>query len=351
MVAIYPKANTQKITNLTTYQGYSMKIKAWLVLLLLSINLAWADDMRDLYERPESIPFPLDNSYSAVKATLGKMLFFDPRLSRDQNMSCASCHNPSFGWEASLPKALGAFAQPLRRHSPTVLNMAWSDSFFWDGRADSLEEQARGPIESSEEMNLSMAEAVRRIANIEGYSEWFIKAFPGEGVNETNILKAISTYERTIVSTESSFDLWVKGEEEAISESAKRGFNLFNGKAKCISCHSGWNFTDNKFHDIGLFDSEDLGRFEISGIEEDLHGFKTPGLRNISQRAPYMHDGSLSSLDTVIEHYMDGGRQRNSVSSLMQPFTLNEEEVTDLIAFLKTLTGPDMVVSLPILPN
>ncbi|WP_409522514.1 cytochrome-c peroxidase [Nitrincola sp. MINF-07-Sa-05] len=330
-----------------------MKKLMMLLTLLFAIGLvSAADDMRSMYERPESIPFPDDNSYSAVKATLGKMLFFDPRLSRDQNMNCASCHNPSFGWEAPLAKAVGAQAQPLRRHAPTILNMAWSgNALFWDGRAASLEEQAGGPIESPVEMNLPLYEAVSRLQKIEGYRHWFDQAFPDEGLNQNTIRKAIATFERTVVATEAPFDQWVKGDESSIDESAKRGFKLFNGKAQCVACHMGWNFTDNQFHDIGLPDMEDMGRYEITGRNKDMHHFKTPGLRNITQRAPYMHDGSLPTLESVIVHYMSGGVHRDSVSPLMQPFTLDEGEKADLIAFLETLTGPDMVVSLPNLPN
>lgn len=333
-----------------------MKDKARLLvasclLLVADMSHVSADDeLKSLYTRPETIPFPEDNSYSSVKATLGKMLFFDPRLSRAQNMNCASCHNPSFGWEVPLAKAVGAQAEPLRRHAPTILNMAWSDTLFWDGRAPSLEEQIKGPIQNPEEMNLPLSDVVVRLNKVEGYRYWFDKAFPEEGLTQDTILKAIATFERTIVSTEAPFDLWVKGDETAISESAKRGFDLFNGKAACIACHSGWNFTDNQFHDIGLRDMEDMGKYEISGAYNDMYAFKTPGLRNITQRAPYMHDGSLHDLEGVINHYANGGVRRSSISSLMRPFSLNDQEKTDLIAFLNTLTGPDMVVSLPKLP-
>lgn len=332
-------------------------MKGWFVLLLMLVvrpvfAASEIDDIKSLYNRPESIPFPDDNPYSVVKATLGKMLFFDPRLSSAQNMNCASCHNPSFGWEQPTAKSVGAQATPLRRNSPTLLNMAWAtDRLFWDGRAHSLEDQAQGPIESEVEMNQPLSSVVARLKNIDEYQHWFDKAFPGEGINKATVVKAIATYERTIVATEAPFDRWIKGDEKAISASAKQGFNLFTGKAKCITCHSGWNFTDNQFHDVGLPGYEDLGRYEITGDIKDKFGFKTPTLRNITQRAPYMHDGSIPDLAGVIDHYIQGGIPRDSLSPLMQPVPLTSQEKSDLIAFLKTLTGPDMVVSLPDLPN
>lgn len=302
------------------------------------------------FARPKTIPFPTDNPYSLEKAALGKMLFFDQRLSKGQNMSCASCHNPSYGWEVPFAKAIGGQNKSLPRHANTVLNLAWGKSFFWDGRADSLEVQAKGPIENPMEMNSSMPMVVERLNKIEGYRNWFSKAFPKDGLTENTILKAIATYERTLVSTEAPFDRWVSGDEKAISDKAKKGFQVFTGKGNCVSCHTGWNFTDEEFHDVGLFD-KDEGRARITGNESMKHAFKTPGLRNITQRAPYMHDGSLANLEHVIAHYIGGGNRRDSLSAKMKPLNLNGEDINNLIAFLKTLTGKDSVVALPVLPN
>lgn len=322
---------------------------------LFIVNTAVSEELnglKEIYERPETVPFPDNNPYSSVKAALGKMLFFDPRVSRDQNMNCASCHNPSFGWETPTSKSLGAQAVQLPRHSPTTLNMAWlEDAYFWDGRATTLEEQAKGPIENPLEMNFTMPELVERLKKVEGYRYWFDKAFPSEGLNSDTILKAIATFERTIISTESPFDKWVKGDETAISDQAKKGFEIYNGKAKCVACHQGWNFTDNQFHDIGLPDEEDEGRYIITGDSEDLHAFKTPTLRDITQRAPFMHDGSIEDLDAVVEHYNQGGVKRDSLSPFLTPLNLTQQEKDALVAFMKTLTGPDMIVSLPVLPN
>lgn len=308
-----------------------------------------ANSLKAQYQRPDNIPFPADNLYSAEKAQLGKMLFFDQRLSKNFNMTCATCHNPSLGWEDGVPGAFGGQGKFLDRHSPTILNMAWSDSFFWDGRSPTLEDQIRGPVESPNEMNISMDEVVERLSKVKGYQEMFQRVFPGAGITGDGIMKAIATYERTLVSGTAPFDRWVMGDEQAISESAKRGFEFFNNGAGCSECHTGWNFSDNKFYDIGL-SSADEGRMTVTGNAADKHAFKTPGLRNIQQRAPYMHDGSMKTLDEVIIHYIAGGTPRPSRSDKMTVRPMTPQQITDLRSFLESLTGEDQPVSLPILP-
>lgn len=326
--------------------------------LVLILSLVFAlvtqaeisDDMKALYKRPDTIPFPADNPYQAEKAALGKMLFFDPRLSINQNISCATCHNPSFGWEQAMPLAVGAQNTELGRHNPTILNLAWGDSFFWDGRAATLEEQALGPIQSAVEMNMPLDVLIDRVRGIQGYHPYFNSIFT-EGITAETIAKAIATFERTVVSGPSPFDRWIEGDESAISASAKRGFELFNGKAKCSACHAGWNFTDNKFHDIGL-PTLDEGRFVIDPSSElNRHAFKTPGLRNISQRAPFMHNGSIANLDAVLVHYLSGGIPRPSRSPDMGFLPINSDDMSDLKAFLMTLQGEDAPMSLPALPH
>ncbi|KNZ33225.1 MAG: cytochrome C peroxidase [Methylibium sp. NZG] len=308
-----------------------------------------ADAFKARYQRPTSIPFPKDNPYTPEKAALGKMLFFDTRLSRDRNLSCASCHNPSFGWEVPFAKAIGAGGKPLGRHAPTAINLAWSQNLFWDGRAPTLEAQARGPIEADVEMDLPLGTALTRLKEVEGYRQAFSRAFPSDGLTEANILKAIATFERTLVTGITPFDRWVRGNDKAISDAAQRGFVLFNGKAACSGCHAGWNFTDDKFHDVGLPDA-DKGRSVVTKKAEDDFGMKTPGLREISARAPYMHDGSLATLEAVMGHYVAGGTARPTRSPLMKPVPLNGTEVADVIAFLRTLSSPQSVVTLPNLP-
>jgi cytochrome c peroxidase len=334
----------------------AMRLSGLLVaaaLALLSTAPAHGQDLTDAqraaYRRPDTIPFPADNPYTPAKAALGKMLFFDTRLSRDQNLSCASCHHPSFGWEVPFAKAIGAGGKPLGRHAPTTLNKAWSGSFFWDGRAPTLEAQAKGPIEAPPEMDLPLAHAVQRLAEVKGYQTAFAQAFPKQGLTDETLLKAIATYERTVVTGDTPFDRWVRGDAAAMPESARRGFQLFAGKARCALCHSGWNFSDDKFHDIGL-PSPDLGRAVVTHQPADEHAFKTPSLREIAARAPYMHSGEVPTLEAVMAHYIGGGQARASLSPLMKPLPLNGRELEDLLAFMRSLSSPQAQLVMPHLP-
>lgn len=307
-------------------------------------------DVRESYKRPLTIPFPADAPYDLRIATLGKMLYFDPRVSGGQNLSCATCHNPSFGWEAPAARAIGSAGTPLGRHTPTVVNANWTSPLFWDGRAATLEAQAKGPITNPAEMNATMDQVVRRLFEVPEYAEAFEKLFPEEGMSEATILRAIATFERTVVSGWSPFDRWIDGNENAISSEAKRGFELFIGEAGCANCHTGWNFTDNLFHDIGLPGS-DPGRSAIDASDPlNEQAFKTPNLRNISLRAPYMHDGTLRDLPAVLKHYASGGKDRPSRSPMMPKPDLSEADTKAIISFLDTLTEETTLVSTPVLP-
>ena len=327
---------------------------AWL--LLGSCGLASAADadiatLKLSYRRPTAIPFPEQAAYSPQMATLGKMLFFDPRLSGAQNLSCASCHNPSFGFEVPVAGAIGSANTPLPRKANSILNAAWTPIFFWDGRAKDLEAQAVGPITTPAEMNGKFPEIVGRLKNVPEYQSWFDRLFPGSGVSKDNVLTAIATYERTVVAGTAPFDRWVEGDATALTPAAQHGFQLFNGKAGCSACHTGWTFTDNKFHDIGL-PTEDIGRgkFEPANLQAQF-AFKTPGLRNLIYRAPFGHHGQFADLQAIVDFYMTGGLDRPSKSPLMKPLTLDQTEVQDLIAFLKSLTAEKTETALPNLPN
>ena len=304
------------------------------------------------FKRPATIPFPKDNLHSAEREALGKALFFDPRLSFASSTACASCHNPSFSWGDSLAHGVGFGSKELGRRTPTILNVAWGEEYFWDGRADSLEEQALGPIKSAGEMNLPLDKMVARISGISRYKPLFDKAYPGENINEKTVAKAIATFERTIVSGNAPFDEWVNGREDAISESAKHGFDLFNTKALCVQCHAGWNFTDDGFHDIGVADG-DIGRGKVlPGIPAVQHAFKTPTLRNVAERRPYLHNGSEKTLDDVMHFYNAGGREkRDSLDVNIKPLNLSDSELHDLCEFLMTLSSNDKPVTIPTLPN
>lgn len=308
--------------------------------------------LKAAYKRPTSIPFPEDNPFTEAKAKLGQMLYFDPRLSRSNMQSCASCHNPSFAWGDGLPKGVGDRMDELGRRSPTILNAAWSEALMWDGRFETLEEQALGPIEAGVEMNMPLDKLIEKLGKIEGYPPLFAAAFGGDAtITADKIAMAIATFERTVISGEAPFDRWIKGQTDAISKSAQRGFKLFNGKARCAACHAGWRFTDDSFHDIGLPD-DDIGRgAEFPEIVKMQYAFKTPGLRNIDQRAPFMHDGSLATLDDVIDHYDRGGIKRPSLSNDMKSLGLTAQEKRDLVAFMESLTSDDEPVIYVQLPR
>ncbi|HRN87665.1 tryptophan tryptophylquinone biosynthesis enzyme MauG [Hyphomicrobium sp.] len=310
-----------------------------------------SEELKAKYRRPETIPAPPSNPLTPEKAELGKTLFFDPRLSRTGSVSCASCHQPGFDWGDGLKRGVGVTGVPLPRKTPTVLNAAWLSALMWDGRAGTLEQQAVLPITAEHEMGLELEEAVARVKAIEGYAPLFEAAYPGEGVRAETVLGALASFQRTLVSGEAPFDKWIDGDEAAISEAAKRGFLVFNEAGRCAKCHSSWRLTDDSFHDIGL-ESDDIGRgqFAPPSVVIMQHAFKTPTLRDFRLSGPYMHDGSMASLDEVIDHYEDGGKKRPSLSPEMQAVTLSAQERADLIAYLKTLQGPPLDVKMPRLP-
>jgi cytochrome c peroxidase len=309
------------------------------------------DQLRVEYRRPKFIPFPKDNPYTVEKANLGKKLFFDTRLSAANLLSCGTCHNPGYGFGDGQPTGVGHGMKALGRRSPTIINAAYGLIFMWDGRAGSLEEQALGPIQAGVEMNLPLDQLLQRLKGIPEYAPLFEGAFPKEGIAPEGIAKAIATYERTVVSARAPFDEWIDGNDKAISEEAKRGFLSFNTKAKCSSCHSGWNFTDDSFHDIGL-PSEDIGRGKLfPDVVKMQQAFKTPGLREITRRGPYMHDGTVLTLEAVVDHYVNGGIARQSRSELMKPLVLSAQEKSDLVVFMKTLTSSVDPTSVPVLPR
>jgi cytochrome c peroxidase len=296
--------------------------------------------LRASFRRPAAVPFPADNPYSEKKRALGEALFHDKRLSIDNSLSCASCHDRTKGFADGKVQGSGVPGRPLKRHTPTLWNLAWSGPVFWDGRARSLEEQIAGPIESPDEMAQPVVSVVSRLGTDPEMQRAFAEAFPRDSkVSAANLAKAIATFERTIVSPETRFDRWVAGEAGALSERDVAGFRLFAGKAGCANCHSGFAFTDYAFHDTGL-PGEDRGRGAVLRFPAAEHAFKTPGLREIGRSAPYMHDGSLQTLDDVLRHYESGIVERPTLSKdLPRDLRLTEGERADLIAFLATLTS------------
>jgi cytochrome c peroxidase len=329
-------------------------------LVLVSVALAAAAenppsspaDPRELYRRPTEIPFPKSNPYSEAKAKLGQYLFFDPVLSGSRSRSCASCHSPSLSWTDGLPLAVGENQKPLTLKSPTLLNIAWIEPLGWDGHFRTLESVAFGPINSPANMNASEKLVVERLNAIPGYTKAFETAFGAGPITKQKIELALATFERTIVSSDAPFDRWIGGDEAAIGADAKSGFALFNGKARCSSCHSSWLFTDNSFHDVGVARGGDLGRGKYFPSSAKLrHAFKTPTLRDIARRAPYMHDGSVKDLQAVVDLYNRGGINRPSRSAQIRQLNLDETEKQELIAFLNTLTSPGRPSNVPAFPR
>jgi cytochrome c peroxidase len=304
------------------------------------------------YWRPAAIPYPKENPYGRAKAELGRALFFDPILSGARVRSCATCHNPGLSWGDGEPRAIGENQARLPLRSPTLLNIAWVPKLGWDGHFQDLESVAMGPITGQTNMNLPEPELIDRLSAMPGYLAAFDSAFGNGGVTREKIEQSLATFERTIVSPDAPFDRWLHGDEAAISAAAKRGFALFNGKANCAVCHSGWAFTDAAFHDIGVAKDDDLGRGRLFPSSMKLqHAFKTPTLRDVARRGPYMHDGSLASLADVIDLYDRGGIDRPSRDNDIRPLNLQSREKADLIAFLNTLSGTPKPYPLPTLPR
>jgi cytochrome c peroxidase len=332
-----------------------MKINKFIILILVSFTLIYCNKKKENeFAVPKDIPMPADNVSTPHRVELGKTLFFDPRLSGSNWISCATCHNPVLGWGDGLPKGIGHDFKFLGRHSNSIINTAFNTLQFWDGRVESLEEQAIAPIMSKAEMNQDINDLVKELSALKGYLDLFEKAYPGEGITEKTIAKALAAFERTVISKDSPFDKYMEGNENAISESAKRGFTVFKEKANCVVCHSGFNFSDNGFHNIGIKEEEeDAGRFSHVPIKVMKGAFKTPTLRDISLTSPYMHNGMYNTLEEVIDHYDRKGDDQANLSPNMfgtEPLGLTSQEKTDLVEFLKSLTGKQVKVELPVLP-
>jgi len=284
-----------------------------------------------------AVPIPKDNQPSAAKIALGKQLYFDKRLSKDNTISCASCHDPQKGWSNGLPFGVGVGGQKGGRNSPTVLNTAYNKFQFWDGREPSLEAQALGPIQNPIEMGMTLEKVITKLNKIAGYRSQFRAVF-GTDVTSDGIAKAIAAYERTVLTGDAPYDRFKAGNKQALSAAAERGRQLFFNKAHCSACHSGPNFTDNAFHNIGVgMDKKkyDVGRFAVSKLEGDRGAFKTPTLRDIARTGPYMHDGSMKTLEAVVEHYNKGGIANPYLDEEIYALDLSKQEMRDLVTFMK----------------
>jgi cytochrome c peroxidase len=285
-------------------------------------------------------PVPDDNPVTSARVALGLELFFDPILSADSTISCSSCHQPQRYFTTGRRVSVGVYGRVGRRNVPTLVNVAYSHAFFWDGRVAELEEQVLRPIQDPLEMDLELDELAMRLSARPDYRQAFRSAFPDGRIERANIARALASYLRTIRSGNSRFDRYLAGDTSALWPQARRGLRLFFRRAGCGGCHVGPLLTDQRFHNTGVsWGSPDRGRYEVTGREEDRGAFKPPTLRNVAHTAPYMHDGSIATLEEVIEFYDRGGTPNPRQDFRIRPLGLTDDEKSDLLAFLRSLTG------------
>lgn len=293
------------------------------------------------FKRPTYVPHPPNNAPTPAKIALGKRIFEDPQLSSNGRVSCASCHDARLSFSDGEALGKGVSGKRLGRHSPTLWNVAFSPLLFWDGRAASLEDQAKFPVAHPDEMGASLEIGAERVGADASYRAMFAQAFPDASgaITAELMARALAAYERTLISPPTRFDRWIEGEDGALTAGEQRGFAVFTGRAKCSVCHSGFALTDHSFYDIGL-PSQDEGRALIMGLASTRHAFKTPTLRELAWTAPYMHDGSLAGLEDVVRFYEAGGVDRPSkAGDLPRGLQLTDDERQDLIAFLEALSS------------
>ncbi len=292
------------------------------------------------------------------RARLGRWLFYDTRLSADNTISCASCHDPARGFSEGTPVSTGIRGQKGTRKSPGFANAAWRlyPVFFWDGRADSFEMQALGPIANPIEMGNTHEAMVRTLSGVRGYAKYFAEAFGSEAVTKERVAKAIADYERTCMSGDSAWDRWRKRHDEtAVSDEVRKGDELFFGRAGCSQCHLGEHFTDDRFHNLGVGWNPrarrfaDEGRFAVTNVAADRGAFKTPTLRDVARHAPYMHDGSVATLLEVVEHYRKGGVRNPWLDTKIARVSMTDADATALVKFMEALNGGNATQMAPAL--
>ncbi|HYP25106.1 MAG TPA: cytochrome c peroxidase [Blastocatellia bacterium] len=302
------------------------------------------------WDKYEPMAIPPDNPMTPEKVALGRQLFFDERLSGDGTRSCYSCHVCEKGLTDGLAKAVGAFNKALPRSSPTLWNIGYHKDFYWDGRSPSLEKQAMAAWTGAN-MGAKADEIAAKINGIQGYRSQFQSVFGGEATPE-NMMMAIAAYERTIIGNNTPFDKWQAGDQSAVGEDVKRGYEVFQ-QAKCNNCHDGVLFTDLQYHNVGIgmdLPEPDVGRAKPSARPEDTGAFKTPTLRDIAKSAPYFHDGSVATLEEAVDLMLAGGKPNQYLDKKnLEKRTLTSEQRQDLLAFLRSLSV-DCNLSRPALP-
>lgn len=300
----------------------------------------------------DSLVIPEDNPLTTEKVELGKLLFFDKRLSANDTIACASCHMPSLAFTDGQPVSAGIHGQKGGRSAPTAINRAFSSAQFWDGRAATLEEQSVGPFANPIEHGFKdHDELVAKVKSIAGYQPLFEQAFGSPAITVDLIGKAIAGFQRTLLSGNSDYDRFTQGnEEQALSANAQNGFRVFLGKGQCLRCHFGFNFTDEQYHNLGVGSNKkesDVGRQAVTNKPEDMGAFKTPTIREIAKTAPYMHDGSLATLREVVDFYDQGGIANPQLDPVIKPLNLTEQEKKDLVEFMESLNGEGWNVTPP----
>lgn len=295
----------------------------------------------------DSAYIPEDNPLTAEKVALGKLLFFDKRLSKDGSVSCATCHNPYHGFADPDRVSSGVGFLTGGRNSPTSMNRLFSAEQFWDGRAKDLEEQSHGPLTNPVEMAMvSHDDVVKEVSRLQGYKPLFKKAYGDEEITMPKMAQAIASYERTVLTGNAPYDRYRAGDKGAMSAQQVKGLELFEGKANCATCHVSFNFTDEMYHNLGVgWDASkktfvDPGRFDVTQKDADKGQFKTPTLRNVAHTAPYMHDGSEATLRDVMVLYNRGGNKNPGLDAKMKPLGLTDDEIDAVVAFMHALTGP-----------
>ncbi len=371
------------ITSRNDMQGHlliNFLIRSGLFYFILMLAIAVPSAVSAAHiESIKSVPVPADNPQTPEKIELGRKLFFDRRLSGDGTMSCVTCHDPGTGYTDGLAISLSYPTTKNWRNSPSLINVAYNTSLFWDGRAHSLEQQALFPMMSAFEMNQNLDYLEEELKGVPEYVEAFNQVFGGE-INRERIAQALASFQRTIISNNAPVDRSLDGNENALTPEQKKGYEIFTGKGKCAECHSGANFTDNKFYNLGVPENpalvndprvaatmrftakvsgyeeyrsltEDPGRYLVTKDKKDWKAFKTPGLRELALTAPYMHNGVFATMDEVIEFFNKGGGDDKNKSRLLAPLGLTDEERQSLKAFLlEALKGDLTVVKMPDVP-
>ena len=327
--------------------------KILLSLVLLTISAKAAESDFKILDT-EKLQAELADDSIKLQILIGNSLFFDTNLSLNRTTSCASCHNPGYGFAENKMLSVGSEGKTLKRHTQSLVNLNWQSKFFWDGRAASLEEQALMPIADKDEMNLPLDELRKRLESNPSYVEAFRAAYAETGITNATIARSIASFEKTLISQNSPFDQYLGGNKSMLNESQIRGMKLFSEKAQCIKCHSGANFHDNEFHNTGVrVSSDEKGRAKVDRVgrkEFDVvpypffatkAAFKTPNLRNVALTPPYFHNGSEPNLKEVVKFYNQGGKDpdRAGRAKHIEKLNLTDEEIQDIVAFLESLTA------------